>query len=140
MLCRQLVPALAEVVARAGPVVCLGAKHTADVAAAGPSSPWPQRPLKSLPTKELKQLIQSTKAAKGEKTNVRRDIRADQNRYQGPQQWEKLDCRVVQPFRPEDIAMQDIFAVVEAGHTQFKGTIRTRVFLLSSLQNTCLVG
>lgn len=127
MLCRRLAPLLAEVVARAGPVVCFEARHTADAASAAPdvpSSPWPQLPLKTMPTKELKQLIQSTKAAKAAKPNVKRDIRLDQKLSQGPQQWEKLDCRVTQPFRAEDIALQDIFAVVEAGHTQFKGANR----------------
>lgn len=132
MLCRQLVPTLAELVARVGPTVCVGARYTADVAAVHPS-PWPQRPMKKMPTKELQQLIQSTKAVMGKAPSTRRDIRADQKVNQGPQQWEKLDCRVYQPFRAEDIAMQDIFAVVEAGHTQFKGANKPFTFLMLSL-------
>jgi nitrate/TMAO reductase-like tetraheme cytochrome c subunit len=104
-----------------GPYIA-GARFSDVVATPPSSSAWPQRPiLKKMPTKELQKLIQSTKTMKGEKPSVRRDIRADQRLPQGPQQWEKLDCRVCHPFQTEDIAKQDIFAVVEAGHTQFKG-------------------
>lgn len=132
MFCRHRTPRLSEIFGLVGR--CITERCSTDVAAAAASST--SLPLKQLPTKELQQLVQNTKAVKALTPSVRRDIRGD-HKVEGLQQWEKLDCRVYQPFIAEDIVKQDVFAVIEAGSTQFKGEhcmLKSRAEPLTTVQ------
>lgn len=77
-----------------------------------------ERRLKDTPSEELKTLISRTKAANRQSIVGKTTKLEDSD---GLPQWERLDCRVIRPFQSREITQQDIFAVVEAGPTQYKG-------------------
>lgn len=91
---------------------------------AGHGFGFPQR-FKDMPNEELKALLSRSKRPAKQTDGPRRmrPLPPAQWTGQHAQQWSKLEARVAAPYRAADINRTDMFAVIEAGSTQFKGVL-----------------
>jgi ribosomal protein L21 len=99
-------------------LLCHYGRQFADGASAAVGIGLPSR-LKDTASDQLKAMITRTKMAKKQSQPMVTNVPEKRNDLV---QWERLDCRVMRPFVAAEITQQDIFAVIEAGPTQFKGT------------------
>lgn len=79
--------------------------------------------LKATPSAELRTLIKRT-TAYDKLLSQSQVAAAEELPTKDLSQWTRLSFRVVTPYARDDIVLQDAFAVVEAGPTQYKGTPR----------------
>lgn len=78
---------------------------------------------------ELRELLQKTARMGGPQKKTQGPVKVkpltpEYKQGQFAQQWTRLD-EPVQPFKSPDINQTDMFAVIEAGHSQYKGLLRS---------------
>lgn len=125
--CRNVVPALACALdcARAQShsyATSSSLPQTTSQRPAGKGFGFPQR-FKDMPDAELKALLSRSKRPAKQTDGPRRMKPPPPAQWTGQHatQWTRLEDRVVAPYRAAEINRTDIFAVIEAGSTQFKG-------------------
>eukprot|EP00892_Ulva_mutabilis_P006696 jgi/Ulvmu1/4399/UM002_0124.1 len=119
--------------------LCVGTSFTSgfcDLPAADSTSELPAKPalrgaglkqrLKDTPSAELRQLLRRTTEYDKRSSQAERYEAAKPNTLS---QWNRLDLSIVAPYTTNDIALKDIFAVIEAGPTQYKVVADDKIFV-----------